>query len=126
MAKTCNKIGLFLMGSLNGPLGNCITVCLIVLPRTSGFCWNHVYWSWSLRCILFQIHINIITYLRWLLDLRCEWYDETFKWTSGTHGTMLLLLARSAPKKSKFLAKVGQRICDQGDQYKLFGIFENS
>lgn len=41
-------------------------------------------------------------------------------------GTMLLLLARSAPKKSKFLAKVGQRICDQGDQYKQFGIFENS
>ena len=30
MAKTCNKIRLFLMGSLNGPLGNCAS-------RGSGF-----------------------------------------------------------------------------------------
>ena len=77
-----------------------------MLPRISGLCRNQVYWSWSLWCILFQIHINIITYLRWLLDLRCEWYDETFKWTSGTHGHLIFFTSCQNIRKSLLLLRI--------------------
>ena len=44
----------------------------------------------STMSFLSDTHIHI-TYLQWLLELKCKWYDEMFKWTTGTYGHFDLL-----------------------------------
>ena len=71
--------------------GDCVSES--VINRISDLCWNQEYWSWSLWCLLFQIHLNIITYRQWLLELKCECYDETFKWRVDSYGLIFFTSA---------------------------------